>query len=127
MTGHRFGFDDLVWNGLVDETVELLRAVGRRGGTISYSELARELRRRGQPEIDAHYGPMPYLLEAASQRVRELDRGAPLVSALVYRQDTNSPGGGFFKLAEREGYVVGDRDLFWAQHVAEVHEWARGR
>ena len=123
-----FGMDELEWDELVDSAVAELVSVAEARATITYGEFATRLRRRPPNRtLDPHRGPMPSLLAAASSRVREEDPDAPLVSALVYRAAENLPGEGFFKLAARVGYPVGDKLEFWARHVAAVHAWAAQR
>ena len=58
----------------------------------------------------------------------EHDAGRPLLSAVVVQTETNMPGEGFFPMAERLGYEVGDDwQAFWAQEVARVYSYWAGR
>lgn len=121
-----YGIDDLVWEDLLDATVAELLAVARSGATVTYGKLARRLHERvPEVQLDPHYGAMPHLLEEVNVFVARRDPGAPMISALVIGADTNEPGGGFYKAAERLGHVVTDRVTFWLGQVEASHQWAR--
>lgn len=52
----------------------------------------------------------------------EHQHGRPMLSAVVIRQDINTPGDGFFKCAKRLGIYWGSDDLvFWVYEVTKVH------
>lgn len=54
----------------------------------------------------------------------EAARKAPLISALVIRQDINIPGSGFFECARELERYRGDNDLlFWIDELKEVHNY----
>ena len=121
-----YGVDDLLWDELLDHTASILREVASAGQTIQYGHLSRRLHARvPQVKLDPHYGAMPHLLEEVNIVAARTDPNAPMISALVIGADTNQPGGGFYKAAERLGYTVGDRMVFWLGQVQACHRWAR--
>lgn len=121
-----FGVDDLDWDQLIEAVIRVLVEVGCRETTIRYGDLARRL--RNEPpgiELDPHYGAMPRLLETVNIEVRNRDVDAPMISALVVNSETGEPGGGFYQAAKDVGYVVGDRLMFWTEHVQRTYVWAK--
>jgi hypothetical protein len=120
-----YGVDDLLWDELIDHTADILGEVAAAGATIQYGQLSRKLHSRlPQVKLDPHYGAMPHLLEEVNVVVSRRDPSAPMISALVIGADTNEPGGGFYKAAQRLGYGVGDRMEFWLGQVQACHRWA---
>lgn len=50
--------------------------------------------------------------------------GRPLLSAVVIRKEENSPGQGFFGLAQALGLHNGDDNFaFWVQELQRVHDY----
>lgn len=49
---------------------------------------------------DAHFENNPLWSILGDFSITECEAGRPMISALIYRQDTGMPGNGFFKLAE---------------------------
>ena len=59
----------------------------------------------------------------------EVERGRPMLTALVVQQDSQRPGAGFAQLGRQLGFAVGntpqDEEAFWRAEVAEVvRVWA---
>ena len=75
----------------------------------------------------ADRGEIGRILDAVN-RV-EHDAGRPLLSAVVVQVSTNLPGAGFFLMAKRLSYEVGqDRQAFWVHELNRVYKyWAERR
>lgn len=51
-------------------------------------------------------------------------RKRPMLSAVVIRQDINMPGQGFFECARQlRKYEGGNKSVFWAHELTEVHNY----
>ncbi|MFF9407539.1 hypothetical protein ACF1B0_18735 [Streptomyces anandii] len=101
----------------LDALVGILRDRARQGAEpLQYGQLSNELQRLGH-QVAAHEGPMPHLLEDACAR-ESADGSLPMLSALVVRQETRMPSGGFFKLARRAPYRrTGDDVELWVNEL----------
>ncbi|MFE5401578.1 hypothetical protein ACFQ9Z_09255 [Streptomyces sp. NPDC056580] len=101
----------------LDALIGILRDGARKGAEpLQYGQLSDELQRLDHP-VPAHEGPMPHLLEDASARGNP-DGSLPMLSALVVRQETRMPSGGFFKLARRAPYRrTGDDVELWVNEL----------
>lgn len=107
--------------------VEILRQRARAGlGPITYGDLSDELARRGHV-VPAHEGPMPLLLEDATEQGSP-DGSLPMLSAMVVLKDTRSPSAGFYKLARKAPYRRSGDDLtLWiAEMTALERHYAAG-
>ena len=96
----------------------------------SYTELNAALINRAETagfnfDLDADRAAIGELLGQISEDAFA-ETGGLLISALVQYLDANDAGPGFYTLARSKGMPVpakvDDRQLFWAGHVAEVHE-----
>lgn len=56
---------------------------------------------------------------------QEHAQGRPMISAVVVKAETRMPGKGFFTLARKLGFAVGDETAFHVRELSRVHEhWA---
>lgn len=126
----QYGRSDQEWARLVEVGKKFLaeRAVMRR--TTSYTEFNAALVNRTDAagfnfDVDADRAAIGELLGAISEDTF-VESGGLLISALVQYLGTNDAGPGFYALARSKGLPVpqktDDRQLFWAGHVAKVHE-----
>ncbi|MET8848152.1 hypothetical protein [Amycolatopsis sp. NPDC004625] len=114
------------------KAILIARAVADR--TTSYGEFAAALSRRtGVAGFDFTTGAgrasMACLLDRISEAGFE-ESGGRLLGALVRHLGADDAGPGFYRLASQRGLAVprtrGGRQLFWAQHVRELHEHFAG-
>lgn len=117
------------WQKMIDAGKAILieRAVVDR--TTSFGEFAAALTRRtGVAGFDFTTGAgrasMAYLLDRVSEAAFD-EAGGRLLGALVRNLGADDAGPGFYRMASRKGMAVprtrGGRQLFWAQHVRELH------
>jgi hypothetical protein len=103
-----------------DEMRDVLNAVARRRETISYTDLVRQVRAM---RLEPHDYAVAHLLGEISAADHEQGRG--MRSALVVSIEDNSPGSGFFALAESLGEDVADPMRFWVQQLEKVYtDWS---
>jgi len=129
-----YGRDVAEWQKMIEagKAILIARAVVDR--TTSYGEFAAALcRHTGVAGFDFTTGAgrasMAYLLDRISEAGYE-EAGGRLLGALVRNLGADDAGPGFYRLAARKGMAVprtrGGRQLFWAQHVRELHEHFAG-
>jgi hypothetical protein len=129
-----YGRDVAEWQKMIAAGREILisRAVVDR--TTSYGEFAAAVcRRTGVAGFDFTTGAgrasMAYLLDRISEAAFD-EAGGRLLGALVRNLGADDAGPGFYRLASSKGLAVprtrGGRQLFWAQHVRELHEHFAG-
>ncbi|MET9001443.1 hypothetical protein [Amycolatopsis sp. NPDC004169] len=118
------------WQKMIDEGKVILIARAVVDRTTSFGEFAAALSRRtGVAGFDfttaAGRAGMAYLLDRISEAAFD-ESGGRLLGALVRNLGADDAGPGFYRLAARKGLAVprtrGGRQLFWAQHVRELHE-----
>ncbi|GAA2411681.1 hypothetical protein GCM10010420_45850 [Streptomyces glaucosporus] len=101
------------------DMVEILRDRARRRAPLTYTDLSRELARRGH-HVPPRFGAMPHLLADATAQ-ESPDGSAPLLSALVVLQATGRPSGGFYELARRLPYSRReDDDSLWEAELTRL-------
>ena len=105
---------------VLESTVrEILAGVAAQGTTITYGGLIDSVAGR-DPELarqaEADLAPV---LRAVSRA--EDDAGRGLLTAVVVRESSGLPGGGFFQLAEDRGRDVSDREAAWSTELERVH------
>jgi len=125
----QYGREEDEWSKLVSTGKKFLveRAELRR--TTSYTEFNAALVNRTATsgfnfDLDVDRAAVGRLLEQVSEEAYT-ETGGLLISALVQYLGANDAGPGFYSLAKTKGFKVptsaGDRQLFWANHVSEVH------
>jgi hypothetical protein len=117
-------FSDREWRSAVDEAKRILRdrACGRV--TITYSELASQLR---TVTIGYHDPDMDALLVDVS--TEESNDARPLLSVVVvHKNGDQEPGKGFYELADSLGFDTSDRQVFWIAELNRVFDfWSSTR
>ncbi len=76
---------------------EELKRLAKAGETATYGDFGRKF---GFLPEDSHFENSPLWSILGDFSIIEQEEGHPMISALIYRHDTNLPGMGFFKLAE---------------------------
>ncbi|MDZ7679164.1 MAG: hypothetical protein U5K29_11490 [Acidimicrobiales bacterium] len=108
---------------MADDVVEavagILLGVARRGTTITYGQLLDALAERDPDLRVLAESDLAPVLRSVSTREDEAGRG--LLTAVVVRQSSGLPGGGFFRLAAERGRAVEDRSAAWSAELALVH------
>jgi hypothetical protein len=104
-----------VFNKLVD--------LAKKGRNISYQKLCDQCSLGYDMHNPDDRNKIGSLLGEIS--TTEHNNGRPLISVLVFRDDTNMPGDGFFELAHRLGLYNGGeneiaRDNFFVSEFAKV-------
>jgi hypothetical protein len=116
----KFGAAPEQWERAKDEMREVLNAVARRRETISYTDLVRQVRAM---RLEPHDYAVAHLLGEISAADHEEGRG--MRSAMVVSIEENSPGSGFFALAESLGEDVADPMRFWVQQLEKAYtDWS---
>jgi hypothetical protein len=104
---------------LIDCVTDILVGVARDGATITYAALLDAVSERG-PELRARAeADLAPVLRAVS--VAEDEAGRGLLTAVVVREGSGLPGGGFFGLGADRGRAVEDRAAMWSAELARVH------
>ena len=89
---------------------ERLKEVARAKEVINYSEIMPNRRVIGR------------ILEEICRY--EVQRGHPMLAAVVVRKDTRMPGKAFFDLAHRlDTYTGNDDRTFWKSELSRVHNY----
>jgi hypothetical protein len=115
----RFGVSLAIWERTKDEMREVLNAVARRGETITYTDLVRQVHAM---RLDPHDYAVAHLLGEISAVDHAEGRG--MRSALVISKEEGKPGTGFFALAASCGEDVSDQERFWVHELHKVYaDW----
>lgn len=125
----RFGRTDNEWARLGSVGKDFLIERARLRSTTSYTEFnAALVNRTGATGFDFNLDRDRAAVGALLGQISEDtagELGGLLISALVQYLDTNDAGPGFYALARSKGLAVpaspGDRLIFWASHVGNVH------
>jgi hypothetical protein len=117
-------FSDREWREAVNEAKSILRDRARHRLTITYSELAGELR---SITIGYHDPDMDALLVDVSSE--EFNEARPLLSVVVvHKSGDQEPGKGFYELADSLGFHTSDRTVFWIAELNRVFDyWSTAR
>ena len=99
----------------------------KRNGFISYSDLVTKIKAIMPTDLHARDNRLFNLLGEISREEHKTDPPRPMLSAVVIGKNDNLPGRGFFTLAGELGKYHGtnevDRQHFWNEEVARVHDW----
>ena len=106
------------WTAGKAEIVGILQSVARERGTITYSDLSRQLLSITIPHDDP---AMAVMLDEISTGEFRAGRGM-LSVIVVHKTGDQIPGPGFFKLAKSLGRRVTDKEAFWVAELSAVHE-----
>jgi len=116
----KFGATSEQWERAKDEMREVLNAVAGRHETITYTDVMRQMHAM---HLDPHDYAVAHLLGEISAADHEEGRG--MRSAMVVSIEENSPGSGFFALAESLGEDVADPMRFWVQQLEKAYtDWS---
>src|SRR5262245_36679272 len=111
-----FGFSEQKWLRAKTEAKAALYNCAAVEADMAYSELVTHIRTIRFEYHDRH---LDALLEEIS--VEEDKAGRGMLSAIVvHKTGDKRPGPGFFKLAERLGRNISDRDACWIREVRKV-------
>jgi hypothetical protein len=119
----KFGFLDHQWRSAIGEAKRVLADRARSKSTISYSELVSKIY---SVHLEPHDTRLNHLLGEVSTEEHEAGRGM-LTVLVVYKDGDQTPGPGFFELAEELGHDVSDREAFWMSELNKVYAaWSAG-
>jgi hypothetical protein len=110
--GETYGYQADIWEKAKSEAI---RTIVHKGSTISYSELAANIR---SIAFDPHDHGFHYLLGQIS--VEEDAAGRGMLSALVVHKLDGMPGEGFWDLAQTLGRDIKDRVRCWSRETELV-------
>jgi len=113
----KFGFPDEQWRSAVEEAKRVLSECAEAKSTISYSE---PVSRIYSIHLEPHDTRLNHLLGEVSTEEHEAGRGM-LTVLVVYKDRDQTPGPGFFQLAEELGYDISDREAFWMSELNKVY------
>ena len=113
-----YGYTDAQWNAAKEEMREVLIAVARDKGKISYTKLTEMVH-------TIHFSPeaaaLHHMLGEIS--IEEDAAGRGMLSVIVVHKDGDMmPGPGFFKLAKKLGRDISDRDKCWINEFNRVYD-----
>lgn len=115
MSSGRNGLAAADWAAVKDEIRTILISLARLRRTITYSDLAAQIR----TAYVHHRAPAFHeLLRQACQE--EADAGRPSPCVLVVRKQTGLCGAGFFKYAAAAGADVSDPQAYWQREFEHV-------
>jgi hypothetical protein len=122
----RFGYTPADWERLVDVGRDFLRDRAQNGRLTTYTEFCQVVRQRTELEIDTGEYALGPLLGDIS--LASIEAHGVLLSALVTSLHSNSPGEGFFRLAQEQGLLRNgelsrkEKDDFWVTQVSAVND-----
>ena len=103
----------------VEVVTEILVGVARRRATITYGELLHEVEGASPEVLGSLRTELAPVLRAASVAADEAGHG--LLTAVVVRESSGLPGGGFFRLATERGRSGDDPHQLWSAELARVY------
>ena len=112
MNSATFGFTTQDWGQAKLEAVCAIIQAGRRGQTITYSELAKQI---PSIAIEPHSYAMNGLLDQVSKE--EDAAGRSILTALVVRKEDGVPAEGFWESARDIGRQWKNKDAMWTAEV----------
>jgi hypothetical protein len=116
--GTRYDFADADWEAVKDEIRAILVPLATMRRTISYSDLAMQIR----TAYVHHRAPAFHeMLRELCQD--ELDAGRPSLGVLVVKKQTGRCGAGFYKFAAVKGEDVSDPEAYWQREFEQVCEY----
>lgn len=108
------------WQGIKEEIRTLLIGLAKIRRTISYSELAAQIR-----VAYVHYRAPAFDRILQDLCADEVAASRPILGVVVVNKQTGYCGAGFFKWAAMMGYNVSDPELFWHEEFERVcNYWA---
>ena len=112
-----------VWTAAKKAARDFLEDIAKAGKTTDYSDVVLSFRSilRKEPN-DALFHTM-----LGQISVEEHAAGRPLLSCLCLYRETWSIGGGFYEMAEGEGYPVDDKLKFWVEEMNRTHAYWKGK
>jgi hypothetical protein len=113
--GETYGYMVETWENAKSQAVRAIVRQGRKGSTISYSDLAKQIT---TIYFDAHEHIYHLMLGQISSEEDAAGRG--MLTALVVLKDSGMPGDGFWDLAKRLGRNVSDKIACWVQETEFV-------
>lgn len=119
----RYGWPIERWDAAVAETTEILVQVAAQHRTISYGDLALEIRAIALADN-------PRARQALLCEISEAEdaNGRGMLSVVVVNKTTGIPGKGFFTLARRLGReAVSDFKLWESEFASVCDHWSRRR
>jgi hypothetical protein len=114
----RYGYPPEVWAAAVDEIEAVLAAQARRRETVTYGDLAGELR---TVALRPHDYALPAMLVEVDRRTFA-ECGVMLAAIVHHKGGDGMRGNRFFVTAAKLGREVGDRRAFWQAEVERVFE-----
>jgi hypothetical protein len=112
-----FGFTPQAWEAAKREATCAIVRAGRRGQTITYSDLVREIT---SIQIEPHSYAMNGLLDEISKEEDAAGRG--ILTALVVRKEDGVPAEGFWASALDIGRDIKNKDAMWVTEFKRVLE-----
>lgn len=116
-----------------EEEKRVIRSIlidcAKRKGFIYYSDLVAKIKEKMPTNLHERDNRLFNLLGEISREEHKADsqQPRPMLSAVVIGKNDNLPGRGFFTLAGELGKYHGtnevDRQHFWNEEVARVHDW----
>src|SRR5215470_11169016 len=104
---NNFGYTDAQWEMAKEQVKEILGRVASNADTISYTELTRLV---SAIHFEPHDPSLHYMLGEVSEEENTVGRGM-LSVVVVHMEGDMRPGAGFFKMAEKLGKDVTDREV----------------
>jgi hypothetical protein len=118
-----FGISAQIWNAAKEEAKAAMIERAKVGGTISYSDLVREI---SAVRFIARDTLLFHLLGEISMEENAAGRGM-LSVVVVHKHGDMRPGPGFFVLGQVLGHDTKDLEKFWIDQLKKVHRFWSSR
>ena len=113
----RYGFPVDAWEAGKQQANAFIQQRARERGTLTYAQLCREV--TAITLKPRSWAIMGFLNEICTEADAQY---GIMLATLVVRADTELPGDGYFRHAERLGRDISDREAYWHSEAERV--WA---
>ncbi|NKM01236.1 hypothetical protein [Rhizobium leguminosarum] len=119
----RHGFAEASWLKAKEEARDIMIAVAKRRGMLTYSDLVRDIR---SISFQPHDPRLFHFLGEISSEEDHAGR-AMLTVVVVHKHGDMEPGKGFYELASSLGRETSDLQKCWIEELHRIHAVWSGR
>jgi len=117
----KYGLSDADFDAIKAEIHGILIGIARLESTITYSELAMQIR-----SAYIHYRAPAFDRILQQLCADEVDAGRPILGVVVVNKLTGRCGAGFYKWCALQGVDVSNPAYFWQEEYKRVCEYWQG-